>query len=51
MMEPQTIEPEITCPICDRDFAPAAMVWSEQNKQPLCPQCLAEEESCGCADD
>jgi len=51
MTDQQTIEPKMTCPVCGRDFAPAALMWSELTEQPLCPDCLAEEESCGCADD
>ena len=51
MTSPQETELLITCPICGRDFTPAAMVWSGFSDKLLCPDCLAEEENCGCADD
>ena len=45
--------PELTsrCPICGQKIATTAITWSDQTEQPVCPQCLAEEENCGCADD
>ncbi len=51
MTDQQTTEPKITCPICGHNLTPAAIVGAEQTEQPLCSEGLAEEGSCGCADD
>ena len=39
------------CPLCSRECVLQDMLWSDVLDQPCCPDCLAEEESCGCSDD
>jgi hypothetical protein len=41
----------VPCPICGRLVDPAELNWPENDDRPCCAECLAEEESCGCADD
>lgn len=36
------------CTVCGKGYRPAELTWV--NGSLLCPQCLAEKESCGCSD-
>jgi len=40
-----------TCTLCGRLFLPGKLVWSDRLQAFVCPDCLVEEESCGCGDD
>jgi len=36
------------CPMCGRRFPERELIWSGRARAWLCPDCLAEEEACGC---
>ncbi|MEN8142472.1 MAG: hypothetical protein ABFQ82_02610 [Thermodesulfobacteriota bacterium] len=40
-----------SCDICGQHLPSASLVFSDSKKEFLCEECLAELESCGCADD
>ncbi len=41
---------QVCCALCGRPVAPGDLAWDEQSGLLLCPDCLAETESCGCED-
>ncbi len=40
-----------SCQLCNRLFVPGDLAWSAASDRLLCPDCLAEENSCGCTDE
>lgn len=41
---------KMTCDLCGIFFVPDEMQYDSGTKQWLCPDCLAEQHSCGCSD-
>lgn len=39
------------CSLCGRVLFVGEFVWSGRQQAFVCPDCLAEEESCGCEDE
>lgn len=40
----------IQCDLCGGVYDLVKLAWTEDGKFFCCPECLAEEESCGCSD-
>ncbi len=38
------------CSLCRRLFVIDELVWSSKQQGVVCPDCLAENQSCGCED-